>query len=117
MARNANSQIDDVREVLIDAVEVELAALKGAAVFWQEWIEQTSAYVKTASQSLAAIRSSDRDAGQVLLELTDANREAMRRMTELPRKMAERYLSELSGSKPGKPPRARTAKRRARAKP
>ncbi|MGH8428482.1 MAG: hypothetical protein ACRES7_10975 [Gammaproteobacteria bacterium] len=117
MGKDANSQADDVREVLIDVVEIELAALKAAAVFWQEWIEQTSSYVTAASKSLEAIRSRDQDAGQVLLELADANREAMRRMTELPRKIAERYISELGGSKPGKPARAKPAKRRARAKP
>ena len=95
MAQPEPDRQAEIREVLINAVEVQLAALKAAVSFWGEWMERTSAFVKTASKSLSTIRSADKDAGQVLLEVVDAGRESMRTMTELPKKAAERFVDEL----------------------
>ena len=74
MAQPEPDRQAEIREVLINAVEVQLAALKAAVSFWGEWMERTSAFVKTASKSLSTIRSADKDAGQVLLEVVDAGR-------------------------------------------
>jgi len=138
MAQSNAKQYDEIREVLINAVEVELAAARAAVSFMREWAEQTSQYVKTASKSLSTIRSENKDASQVLLEVVDASRETLRTMTELPRKAAERFVRELDAveqKRPApvkrrapkeavetpvskeKPAAARAAKRRARAKP
>jgi len=95
MAQPEPDRQAEIREVLINAVEVQLAALKAAVSFWGEWMERTSAFVKTASKSLSTVRSADKDAGQVLLEVVDAGRESMRTMTELPKKAAERFIDEL----------------------
>ena len=95
MAQPEPNRQAEIREVLINAVEVQLAALKAAVGFWGEWMERTSAFVKTASKSLSTIRSADKDAGQVLLEVVDAGRESMRTMTDLPKKAAERFIDEL----------------------
>jgi len=118
MAQSVSSRTDDVREVLINAVEVELAALKAAVSFWKQWIEHTSKYVKTTSKTLSTIRTTNKDIKEVLLEVVDAGRETMRLMTELPRKSAEGFLRELDAfdQKRAAPARPR-AKRRARAKP
>jgi hypothetical protein len=85
---------NDVRTVLIEAVEVQLAALKAAMTFWGEWIERTSAFVKTATRDLDAARSAKKT-DQVLLELVDAGREGMRTLTELPRHAAEQFVRDL----------------------
>jgi hypothetical protein len=63
--------------------------------FWAEWAERTSGFVSTAARSLDAIRSSDKDARDVLLEVIDVGRESMRTMTELPRHAATRFIDEL----------------------
>jgi hypothetical protein len=119
MAQTESSRIDDVREVLINAVEVELAALNAAVSFWRQWVNHTSDYVTATTRSLGSIRSADKDVNQVLLEMVDASRQTARTMTELPRKAAEDFLRELeavqrttapSGTRPA-------AKRRARTKP
>lgn len=86
---------EQIREVLINAVEVQLAALKASGSFWREWLEQTSAFVKTATATLGAIRSQEKSADQLLLETVDAGRETIRTMTELPRKAASRFIHEL----------------------
>jgi hypothetical protein len=127
---------NDVRTVLIEAVEVQLAALKAAMTFWGEWIERTSVFVKTATRDLDAARSTKKT-DQVLLELVDAGREGMRTLTELPRHAAEQFVRDLDeiatkgrarsapasrprGASPSRAPspaRARrAAKRRVRAK-
>lgn len=95
MADNTPSRSEETREVLINALEVQLAAMTAAVGFWREWMERTSEFVKTTSKSLNAIRETDKDANQVLLEIVDASREGMRVMTELPRNAAERFIREL----------------------
>lgn len=118
MAQRNSDNTGDIKEVLINAVEVELAMLKAGVSFWSQWVEQTSKFVKSASRSLSTIRSGKKDANQLLLELVDSSREAARNVTELPRSAAEGFLRELDvlereKSKPARP----AAKRRARAKP
>jgi hypothetical protein len=95
MAETQASREEQIRDVLINAVEVQLAALKAGGSFWREWLEQTSAFVKTATATLGAIRNQEKSANQLLLETVDAGRETMRTMTELPRKAATRFIHEL----------------------
>jgi len=97
MAQPESDQNAEVREVLIDAVEVQLAAIKAAVSFWVEWAERTSGFVSTAAKSLDAMRSSDKNARDALLEVVDVGRESMRTMTELPRHAAARFINELEG--------------------
>jgi hypothetical protein len=95
MADPQPNRDEQIREVLINAVEVQLAALKAGASFWKEWMERTSAFVKTATKTLGNIRSQDQETGPLLLELVDEAREGMRSMTELPRNAAARFIAEL----------------------
>ena len=126
----------DVRTILIEAVEVQLAALKAAMTFWGEWIERTSVFVTSATRDLDAARSTKKT-DQMLLELVDAGREGMRTLTELPRHAAAQFVRELddiaargrartksvsraraagSASAPTQATATRAPKRRARAK-
>jgi len=95
MADPEPNRQEEIREVLVNAVEVQLAALKAGVGFWREWVERTSAFVKSATQTLGAIRSQDKNAKQLLLEMVDQSRESMRAMTELPRNAAARFIREL----------------------
>jgi hypothetical protein len=85
----------DLRRLLQDAIEVQLAALKAGISFWTEWIEQTSEFVQTATKSLANISAEDAKTRDVLLELVDAGRASVRSMTEIPRNTATRFIEEL----------------------
>jgi hypothetical protein len=95
MADDTQTREDDLRQLLTDAIEVQLAALKAAITFWSEWIEQTSAYVQSATKSLSTITAEDQQAKDVLLELVDAGRASVRSMTEIPRHTASRFIEEL----------------------
>ncbi|CAN5697777.1 hypothetical protein BH23GEM9_BH23GEM9_19590 [soil metagenome] len=86
---------EDLRRLLTDAIEVQLAALKAGISFWTEWIEQTGEFVSSATKTLASINSEDQQAKDVLLELVDAGRASMRSMTEIPRHSAMRFIEEL----------------------
>jgi len=119
MAPTESDREHEVREVLIDAVEVQLAALKAAVSFWVEWVERTSGFVTSATRSLDAMRSADKGARDVLLEVIDVGRESMRTMTELPKNAASRFIDELeeiAGKRRARPPRAPRSSGSARAK-
>jgi hypothetical protein len=118
MADTPSTPTEDVREILLNALEVEMATLKAAVGFWRQWTEYVADYVKTTGSSLRTIRNSNADMRQVLLEAVDASRRTARLMTELPRKAAQDFLRELEALEAGKAsPRKGPAKRRARAKP
>jgi hypothetical protein len=86
---------EDLRRLLTDAIEVQLAALKAGISFWSEWIEQTSAFVQSATKTLSGINAEEQQAKDVLLELVDAGRASVRSMTEIPRHTAIRFVEEL----------------------
>jgi len=95
MSEPEPSREEDLRRLLTDAIEVQLAALKAGISFWSEWIEQTSAFVQSATKSLSTINEKDQQAKDVLLELVDAGRASARSLTEIPRHTATKFIEEL----------------------
>ena len=95
MADDELSREEDLRRLLTDAIEVQLAALRAGISFWTEWIEQTSTFVQSATESLSRIAAEGQSTKDVLLELVDAGRASVRSMTEIPRHTATRFIEEL----------------------
>ena len=95
MPHTAPTREDDLRQLLTDAIEVQLAALKAGISFWTDWIEQTSAFVQSATNSLSTLSKDDHTTKDSLLELVDAGRASLRSMTEIPRHTASRFIEEL----------------------
>jgi hypothetical protein len=95
MADDAETREDDLRQLLTDAVEVQLAALSAGVAFWTDWITQTSEFVQSATKTLASITSADHQTKDSILELVDAGRASLRAMTEIPRNTATRFIEEL----------------------
>jgi hypothetical protein len=95
MAPTEANRDEELRQLLTDAIEVQLAAFKAGIGFWREWVEQTSEFVKSASNSLRTINSAEHEPKEVLLEVFDAGRAGIRSMTELPRHTASRFIEEL----------------------
>jgi hypothetical protein len=95
MAESNSNREEELRQLLTDAIEVQLAALKAGISFWTEWIEHTSTFVQSASQTLSRISSEDQQAKDTLLELLDAGRASLRSLTEVPRHTASRFIEEL----------------------
>jgi len=99
MAPAKGTREEELRQLLTDAIEVQLAAFKAGIGFWREWVEQTSEFVKSASSSLRTINSEGHEPKEVLLEVVDAGRASIRSMTELPRHTASRFIEELDAIK------------------
>jgi hypothetical protein len=95
MPEPETSREEELRQLLTDAIEVQLAALKAGIGFWSEWIEKTTDFVDTATKTLSNINSDDPQTRDVLLELVDAGRASARSLTEIPRNTATRFLDEL----------------------
>jgi hypothetical protein len=95
MAENETNREEELRQLLTDAIEVQLAALKAGIGFWTEWIDRTTEFVDTASKTLSNINSDDPQTKDVLLELVDAGRASARALTEIPRNTATRFIEEL----------------------
>ncbi len=104
---------DDLRQLLTDAVEVQLAALKAGISFWSEWIEHTSTFVQSATEALSSITTEDPKSRDVVLELLDAGRASLRSLTEIPKHTATHFVAELDrlAAQRAAAPRATAAKR------
>lgn len=95
MPNSDSTREDDLRQLLTDAVEVQLAALKAGISFWSEWIEHTSTFVQSATQTLSSISTEDPKSRDVVLELLDAGRASLRALTEIPKHTASHFVAEL----------------------
>ena len=117
MAQNKRKQSDDVREILVNTVEVQLAAMKAGVVFWGEWAETASNFNEVASKGMIKIGADPGRSDEVLAEITDASREYLRKMSELPLKAAEKYKQELGRKTKQKKAAQGTAKSKSTKKP
>ena len=95
MPDTTSTREEDLRQLLTDAIEVQLAALKAGIGFWSDWVTQTSEFVQSATNSLLRINSEDEKSRDLLLELVDAGRASIRTMTDIPRNTAVRFIEEL----------------------
>ncbi len=95
MADTDSTREEDLRALLTDAIEVQLAALKAGITFWTEWIDHTSTFVQSATKTLASINTDDPKSRDVVLELLDAGRASVRSLTEIPRHTAAHFIEEL----------------------
>ena len=115
MTESELSREEDLRRLLTDAVEVQLAALKAGIGFWTEWIEETSKFVQSATETLSTIKAEQQQTKDVLLELVDASRASLRSITEIPRHTATRFLEELDKLEQESAPPTPESRRRAKA--
>lgn len=112
MADTKPTREEDLRRLLTDAIEVQLAALRAGISFWSEWVEQTSGFVQSATKTLSSINSNEAPK-DVLLELVDAGRASVRSLTDIPRHTARRFLEELDKLEKKKKVAETTAKAKA----
>ena len=98
MAESDNDRAEELRSLLTDAIEVQLAALKAGIGFWSEWIEEASDFVQSATDSLSNINSGSKKTEDALLELLDKGRASARSLTEIPRHTATRFIEELDAA-------------------
>lgn len=113
---------ETIEEVLRETAVVQLAAFKAAIDFWDEWVKHASTFNEETLQRLLKIEADPSKASQLLAEVADLSRGALRAMNELPRHAANRFTRALDeyealykrSPKTASRPRAQRA---ARAKP
>ena len=97
MATPGSGRDDEIRGLMINALEVQLAAFRAGIRFWEDWIGEASKFVDAATDKLHALehrRAAPRD---TLLEVADAARGSIRSMMELPGASASHFIEELEG--------------------
>ena len=130
MTEKTTSRDTEIQALLLEAIEVQLAAFKANINFWTEWVDEATRFSEEAIRRLSELQSDPAENSHILLEMTDLSRESLRSMTHLPRHAAESFIQELdnfekarktrnkSGAKPKTKTKARPkAKRTARIKP
>ncbi|MHC4953475.1 MAG: hypothetical protein ACYTGZ_06265 [Planctomycetota bacterium] len=128
MASKSQSRTEDIQEILLNAVEVQLAAFTAGIGFWSSWVQQASKFSEEAIRLMGEIQANPSETNRLLLEMTDVSRASLRAMTELPRSTAEGFIETLDGFKKSRSAAAKKpagakkkakkkAKRRVRAKP
>lgn len=120
MASKESSSIPGIEDILTDTAEIQLATFNAGIEFWTKWVSQTTQLSKNLETHLNNFKSNPSKSADVLLQITEANREYMRELNNLPRDVASKFVSEIDRLQKKKPKGSAAAKakptRRARAK-
>lgn len=94
-------QTEQLREVLVEAAQTQLAAITAAVRFWAGWTQSAEKYAQALSDELARINEEGKQTGDLVGRLSDLTREYLRNLTELPNAAVKHFNSELE--KVGRP--------------
>lgn len=102
-------QDEQVRDVLVEAAQAQLAAVTAAVKFWSGWAQSAEKYAQAVSDEVARIsevKEGGKQAGDIVGRMADLTREYLRNLTELPNVAVKHFNSELE--KVGRPKTKRT---------
>ena len=74
----------EVRQLMIEAAKVQVAALNAGITFWSSWVESASKFAKSLNSELINLGKDTVQSDEAIGKLTDLSREYLRKMTELP---------------------------------
>jgi len=110
--QSAEPQIDEIRQVVLEAARTELAAVSAGIKFWAGWVESADRYTQALSAELTKIEDSSVPSGEAVARVADLSRAYLRELTELPRMSIRHFTGELD--KIGRPKRRRARVTRAK---
>ena len=120
MASKESSNIPGIEDILTDTAEIQLATFNAGIEFWTKWVNQATQLSKNLEKQLNSFKSNPSKSADVLMQITEANREYMRELNTLPRDVASKYVSEIDRLQKKNPKGSSAARakpiRRARAK-
>ena len=120
MAVKESMKMLGIEDVLTDTAEVQLATFNAGIEFWTQWVKQTTQLSKNLEQNLNSFKANPEKSADILLEMTEANREYLRELNTLPKEVASKFVSEMDRLQKkrgaGKPSARPKPTRRARAK-
>ena len=82
MTTNKSTRQSDAEDLLMEAIEVQLAALRAGIEFWSTWVEQSTKFSEEAIKRLTEIKANPAESSRLLLEITDSSRESLRAMRQ-----------------------------------
>jgi hypothetical protein len=108
----AETKNDDVRQVIIEAANVQVAALNAGIVFWSAWVDGASKFAQSISTELLELAKTPGKTDDAIGRFTDLTREYLRKMSELPNTAVARFNAEAgkAAKAKGAPSRAARAK-------
>jgi Flp pilus assembly protein TadG len=104
-----DDQNKQVRDVMVEAAQIQLASTTAAVKFWASWADATSKFTHNVSQELARIADEGTTSDDVLVRFADLNRQYLRELSELPQAVATQFSGDLENFE-RKRPRTRAAK-------
>lgn len=87
---------DQIRDVLVETVNVELATLRAGAAFWSAWVDQATVFSREATKVLADLN--EEDSGDAVGRLADSSQKFLRAISDLPRIASEAFEQEVEAS-------------------
>ncbi len=95
MAVNQSSKSSGIEDILTDTAEVQLATFNAGIEFWSQWVKQTTQLSKTLEKKLDTFKKKPDKPADVLLEISETNREYLREMSSLPKDVARKFITEI----------------------
>ena len=95
MANNESSKSSGIEDILMDTAEVQLATFNAGIEFWSQWVKQTTQLSKNLEQKLDTFKKNPNKQADVLLEITETNREYLREVSGLPKDVAKKFIDEI----------------------
>src|SRR2546421_7073384 len=102
-------ETSELKDVFIETVRVQLAAMEAGITFWSAWVESASKFAVAADQEFLKIIQSGGEADEAIGHLTDLSREFLRNVTELPNKAVAEFNAKIEKEIKPKPKNNRTA--------
>jgi len=109
-SQTPESQIDEIRQVVLDAARTELAAVSAAIRFWSGWVESADRYARALGDELAKIEDGSMPSGEAVARVADLSRAYLRDLTDLPRASLNHLTEQLDKVGRPRPRRARVVR-------
>jgi hypothetical protein len=107
---SADNVAQGVRDAIIEASRVQLAAITAAGGFWSTWAEFTATYSQEMSEALKQAAGGESDPDAVVALMTDLNRKYLRQLTDLPEVAVKRFNEEVANIETLRAPRRRAGR-------
>ncbi len=103
-------ETSELKDVFIETMRVQLAAMEAGITFWSAWVESASKFAIGADQEFLRIIQGGSEADQAIGHLTDLSREYLRKVTELPAQAVAEFNARIEKETKPKPKSTRAAK-------
>ena len=95
MVTKASSSMPGIEDILTDTAEVQLATFNAGIEFWTKWVKQTTQLSKNLEQNLDEYKNNPAKSAEILMGITEVNREYLRELNNLPKEVASKFVSEM----------------------